>query len=119
MTLREQFESMEVGDKIWVEGNRAGWSVHTFVRTTKTLLVTSFRGTEYKFGIGNGYKKGTDRWTHITAKPFTEVHSDIVEKYKLKRKAQRSLEKLTSLVNKGKLREEDVNILVEIEGRHV
>jgi hypothetical protein len=29
------------------------------------------------------------------------------------------MEKLTSLVNKGKLREEDANILGEIEGRYV
>ena len=110
---------MEVGDKVWVESGRAGWSVHTFVRTTKTLLVTSFKGIEYKFGIENGYKKGTDRWTHITAKPFTEVHKSIVEKYKLKVKSQRVVEVLTSLANKCELREEDVSVLDDMVKRYV
>ena len=72
MSKREQFEALKEGDKVWVEDHRYGWSVQTFKKTTKTMMVTTFKGGEGRFNIDTGYKKGTGRWTLITAEVFNQ-----------------------------------------------
>tara|TARA_Y100001956_G_scaffold24095_1_gene23886 strand:+ start:3437 stop:3787 length:351 start_codon:yes stop_codon:yes gene_type:complete len=115
MTKRKQFEALKEGDKVWVE-SRHGWTVERFKRTTKTMLVTTFKGVEYRYDIDTGHKKGTDRWTFITAEVFTEKHQEIIDKYKLNRSVKASLENLLS--NYKSLDKEDLEVILSIVDKH-
>ena len=116
MSKREQFEALKEGDKVWVESHRHGWSVQTFKRTTKTMLITTFRDEEHRYDIDTGYKKGTDRWTFITAEIFTEKHQEIVDKYKLNHSVKISLENL--LENYKSLDKEDLDVILKLVDKH-
>tara|TARA_Y100001956_G_C4073767_1_gene165133 strand:- start:526 stop:879 length:354 start_codon:yes stop_codon:yes gene_type:complete len=116
MSKREQFEALKEGDKVWVESSRYGWSVETFKRTTKTLLVTTFKGVEYRYDIETGRKKGSDRWNFVTAEVFTEEHQEIIDKYKLSRFVKTSLESL--LENYKSLDKEDLDVILKLVDKH-
>ena len=116
MSKREQFEALKEGDKVWVESSRYGWSVLTFKRTTKTMLVTTSSGNEYRYDIETGRKKGTDSWDFITAEVFTDEHQKIVNQYKLNRSVKASLENL--LENYKSLDKEDLDVILELADKH-
>ncbi len=95
--LKEHFENLTEGDKVWVE-HRNGWSVEKFSRTTKTLLVTVNRfGQEVRYNIDSGFKKGLGKWEYVKALPFTDKHENIVAKHQLKNSI---LEELDYIKNK-------------------
>lgn len=118
--LEKQFREMKEGDKVWVDRCRNGWAIHNFKRVTKTMLVTTFgvKDMEYRFDIQTGRQKGTDRWTFVTATPFTEEPQKIVDRYKLNRRADSVLEALTKRSVKSVLTEEDIKLLEEMEKRY-
>lgn len=105
---KEQFENMSKGDKIYVE-HQDGFSVETFVRTTKTLLVTINKyEQETKYDIVTGEKKGLGRWEYVYAQPFTEKHEKIVNKHRIYKLASKKLRDIKDKMEHEKFLTEDL-----------
>lgn len=116
--MTKKLKDLNVGDKVFIE-HSTGWKVSVVTRFTKTLCVVeniNYAGEDIglRFDLQTGRLKGTDRWTFTYAKPFTEEHQKIVDKYIFNKRLKNVLSQLQDNLKNNLLTQEDLDKLTSI-----